>query len=150
LSLIFLPDKSLASAILFDSLIRIWNPFTGALIRNLTGHTSAVASLALISDNTLASGSYDRTILIWDLAKGQTIKILTGHTSTIWGLVLLSDNTIASTSFDNTIRIWNPTSSVAIKTITPGYTNPFGYLALLSDQRLVSGSGGTNSLLIWN
>jgi WD40 repeat protein len=51
-----------------DSVVRLWNPATGALLRRLSGHRQAVRSLAFAPDGrTLASGAGDGTILIWNL-----------------------------------------------------------------------------------
>jgi WD40 repeat protein len=36
------------------------------LIRTLTGHTSWVLSLAVLSNSNIVSGSRDNTIKIWD------------------------------------------------------------------------------------
>jgi len=42
----------------------------------LTGHTSDVNALTVLSDGSLVSGSDDNTIKIWDIKNGQTIKTL--------------------------------------------------------------------------
>ena len=45
----------------------------------------------MLSDGSLASGSWDNTIRIWDTESGETIKILKGHNGWIHTLVALSD-----------------------------------------------------------
>jgi WD40 repeat protein len=62
--------------------------------------------LAVLSDNTLASGSVDKTIRIWDTVNGILLKILNGHTDYIHALAVLPNNTLASGSNDKTIKIW--------------------------------------------
>jgi WD40 repeat protein len=52
----------------YDKLVKIWNPFTGELIRNFTGHKKGLSDIAWAKDSVhLASGSDDTTIRIWDV-----------------------------------------------------------------------------------
>lgn len=53
----------------WDKTIRIWVPKSGKTIKILTGHTSGVSSLAVLSDGSLAIGSWDKTIRIWSYKK---------------------------------------------------------------------------------
>lgn len=58
----------LICALAGDTIVKIWSPFTGALIRNLTGHTKGISDVAWSSDNIyLASGSDDTNIRIWEV-----------------------------------------------------------------------------------
>jgi WD40 repeat protein len=47
--------------------IKIWDTTSGKELKTLNGHTNWIRSLAVLPDNTLASGSYDQTIKIWAL-----------------------------------------------------------------------------------
>ena len=60
----------------------VYNALTGAEIDLLTGHTSAVLSVAFNPDgSTLAGGGWDGTIHLWDATTRQHRNMLTGHTS---------------------------------------------------------------------
>jgi WD40 repeat protein len=72
----------------------------------LNGHTDWVLSLAVLSDNTLASSYEDRTIKIWDTTSGKELKTLSDHIRCVTSLAVLPDNTLASGSSDQTIKIW--------------------------------------------
>lgn len=51
-----------------DNLIKIWSPFTGELIRNLSGHTKGLSDISWSSEGTyLASASDDTSIRIWNI-----------------------------------------------------------------------------------
>lgn len=51
-----------------DKVVKIWNPSTGELVRNLSGHTQGLSDVAWSSDSVyLASASDDTTIRIWDV-----------------------------------------------------------------------------------
>jgi WD40 repeat protein len=61
--------------------IYLWDMTTGKFLRQLTGHTNDVKSVAISPDGqTLASGSYDNTVRLWDVATGRELRQLTGHT----------------------------------------------------------------------
>jgi len=49
----------------WDSKIKIWDTVKGIELKTLTGHSNPVYSLAVLSDGSLARGSY-KTIIIWD------------------------------------------------------------------------------------
>jgi WD40 repeat protein len=51
-----------------DNVVKIWNPFTGVLIRNLSGHTAGNSDIAWSPDGVfLASASDDTSIRIWEV-----------------------------------------------------------------------------------
>lgn len=51
-----------------DKVVKIWSPFTGELIRNLSGHTKGLSDIAWSSDSAnLASASDDHTVRIWEV-----------------------------------------------------------------------------------
>ena len=75
-------------------------------MRALTGHNGWVFFLTVLSDNTLANGSYDGTIKIWDTIKGKELKTLKDHPRLINYLAILLDITLAYCSFDGTFIIW--------------------------------------------
>jgi WD40 repeat protein len=87
-----------------DKLIKIWDIVKGIELRTLTGHNGWVFSLAVLSDNTLASGSHDEgTIKIWDTINSEELKTLKDHTRPINSDLAVLDITLASCSFDETI-----------------------------------------------
>ena len=65
-----------------------------ALLRVLTGHTGAVAALAVAPDGSWlasAGGDGDETVRIWDPHTGQARHTLTGHTSAVAALAVAPD-----------------------------------------------------------
>ena len=51
--------------------MRVWDAATGALRRELKGHTSGVNAVAVAPDGAwLASGSDDKSVRVWDAATG--------------------------------------------------------------------------------
>jgi mitochondrial division protein 1 len=61
-------DQGLAAGTA-DGIVRFWDLRTGAVARELTGHTGPVTALQF-DDLHLVSGSLDRSVRIWDLRTG--------------------------------------------------------------------------------
>ena len=67
-----------------DKTIKIWNPQSGQLVRNLIGHTKDVNKLVVLTSGELASASDDNTARLWETQTGQTRIILFGHTNWVF------------------------------------------------------------------
>jgi WD40 repeat protein len=94
----------------------VYNPDTGALDATLTGHTSAITTVAFFPEgNRLASAGGDRVIRIWDVSTKKAASELSGHTSVILALAISPDGkSIVSGAADRTARGWDATSGKAI------------------------------------
>ena len=62
------PDGRLVAAGSLDTVVRLWDVASGALIERLMGHKDSVYSVAFTPDGKgLVSGSLDQTLKHWDL-----------------------------------------------------------------------------------
>lgn len=51
-----------------DGKIKLWNAYTGEIVRTLEGHGKGVSDIAWAADSVyLASGSDDKTVRIWNV-----------------------------------------------------------------------------------
>jgi WD40 repeat protein len=130
--------------------INIYNINDGNLVSSLKGHTSQVNDLVQLSDELLASSSYDKTVRIWNLTTNTCKFILQGHTYGVFGLNQITPSILASGSVDKTIKLWDTTSGQLIRTLT-GHTNWIWWSVdlLNNGQTLVSGSLD-ESIKLWN
>jgi len=147
-ALAVLANGRLASGSREGTVIRVWNPASGACEAMLEGHTGPIFALAVLPDGRLASGSSDRTIKFWDAAKSACEATLVGHTDSVAVLAVLADGRLASGSRDATIRLWNPADGACEATFV-GHAGPVSALAVLPDGRLVSASRDT-TMRLWN
>ncbi len=97
----------------------VYNALTGAEIDLLTGHTSAVRSVAFNPDgSTLAGGGWDGTIHLWDATTGQHLNTLTGHRSAVRSVAFSRNGTLASGSQGGTIHLWDATTGQHLRVLT--------------------------------
>lgn len=91
-----------------DDPIRIWDLETGAMVKELAGHTGSVKSLVFYRDGQyLVSGSYDKTIKIWNVARGGAVSTMTGHNDLVDSVVVSSDGTyLVSAGNSPEIKVW--------------------------------------------
>lgn len=74
-------------------------------MREYTGHTAAVNSLSMASNDEFVSGSWDGTAIVWDVNTAEPKEILKGHTHATAVLTLPNGVTITG-SQDKAIRLW--------------------------------------------
>lgn len=95
-------------------------PKTAADVTWLTGHTQAVAALAITSTGRLAvSAGHEGNVLVWDLRARTALRTLTGHTAGVTCVDVDDEGTIAVTGGrDKALIVWDlesglPTSKLA-------------------------------------
>lgn len=134
-----------------DKTIKVWNLYTGQLIRTLSGHSSTVRSVTFSPNGqTIVSGSADKNIKVWNLYTGQLIRTLTGHSGSVWSIALSSDGqTIVSGSEDKTIKVWQAQTGELVRTLT-GHSSQVFSVALSSDGQTIASASKDKTIKLWN
>ena len=93
-----------------DHTVKVWhreNPTAEyTCIETYTGHTSVVSSVAVMSNGTIVSSSYDKTVKIWSREARACLHTLKGHTDWVNGVAILPGGEVVSASNDKTLKIW--------------------------------------------
>ena len=128
-----------------------------AYVTRLTGHTSAVYSVALSYDgHTLATASRDATARLWDISNPHQpipLATLTGHTSDVTGVAFSPDgHTLATASHDATARLWditNPHQPTPLATLT-GHTSDVTGVAFSPDGHTLATASHDATARLWD
>jgi COMPASS component SWD3 len=76
-SLKFSPDGSLLASSASDKLVKLWDSYTGDIIRTLSGHTEGISDVAWSNDSDyLATASDDKSVRIWSVKDVGTLTSL--------------------------------------------------------------------------
>jgi WD40 repeat protein len=129
--------------------IKIFNIYDGNLISSFNGHSGWINDLDQLSDDLLASSSWDSTVRIWNLTTNTCKFYLTGHTNWAVGLKQINSQILASGSVDATIKLWDITSGQLIRTLTNHTNQILWSVDLINSQILVSGSID-QTIKLWN
>src|SRR5262249_3512832 len=104
-------DGRWLAAAIGDTLIRTWDVSTGkaldedAAVRDSSGHTGAVAAVALSPDGRTVVTAGDSSARVWDATTG-VMRYAVQHGGTIGAVALSPDGSLlATSSLDDSIRL---------------------------------------------
>jgi len=133
-----------------DRTVRLWNPLTGAELRQILGHQGSVQAI-VISPNgyTVISASSDKSIKIWRTDTGKLLRTLVGHQNWVNALVISPDGlTLASGSEDKTVKIWAVEQGEVLHTLE-GHRGGIHALAFSPDGALLVSGSSDHTLKLW-
>ena len=125
----------------------VYNALTGAEIDLLTGHTSAVRSVAYNPDgSTLAGGGWDGKLHLWDATTRQHRNMLTGHTSVVNSIAFSRNGMLASGSL-GLIHLWDATTGQHLRVLNVldvfGRAEIVNNIAFSPDGNTLASAGGS-------
>lgn len=135
-----------------DGTAKLWRmQGGGSLLHCLEGQRSRVTDVHLSTNGSkLASTSEDGTIWVWDAAAGVKLLELSAGAAVSSVAFVLGDSRIAAGSEDGVVRLWSTGDGSLVEELA-GHGGAVLCLAISRDgQWLASGSGGDNSLRVWN
>ena len=122
-----------------------------ALVRDLEGHTGAIASIAYSVDGRkLASASIDQTVRIWDVSSGKLEHTLSDHDDIVLAVAYSpSGNLLASAGYDRTVRLWDAETLQSLGSLNE-HTSTIRALAFSPDGSKLATAGDDRVVLLWD
>ncbi|KAF7564001.1 hypothetical protein G7046_g97 [Stylonectria norvegica] len=132
-----------------DISICVWDRETGALLKQLRGHTGPVNAVQMRA-NTIVSCSGDFKVKLWNIDTGKNIREFVGHTKGLACSQFSEDGRyIASAGNDKVIRIWDANTGECLREMR-AHENLVRSLHIDSvSGRLISGSYDTD-IKVWD
>ncbi|MEI6235071.1 MAG: protein kinase [Planctomycetota bacterium] len=134
-----------------DKFLRCWDIENGTLVREFSGHNSAISAVALSADGSRAvSASWDQTLKLWDLSAGLQSGDLIGHTNKVVGVAMSPDGrNILSRGLDQTLKMWDANARFTPRTFK-GHTSGIECIAFSPNGKLAASGGRDSSIRIWD
>ncbi len=131
--------------------IKLWDPFSGELLRNLEGQRTTVYGVAFdATGRALATAAWDKTLKLSDQANGKLLHTLQGHQR--WISTVAFDplgRTLASGSEDSTIKLWDPASGKLLRTLRAHDGGVYG-IAFDRAGRTMASGGLDKTVKLWD
>jgi F-box and WD-40 domain protein 1/11 len=127
-----------------DISICVWDRETGALLKQLRGHSGPVNAVQM-RGNTIVSCSGDFRVKLWNIDTGKNIREFTGHTKGLACTQFSEDGRyVVSAGNDKVIRIWDANTGECVREMR-AHDNLVRSLHVDSvSGRLISGSYDTD------
>ncbi len=116
------PDGSVVASGGESEAIRIWDRYSGDLVRTLPGHAERVVGLAFSPNGKwLASCSTDGTVKLWDYREGRLVHLLTNHVGNWVRRVAFSPDSqrLAPAAYNGKVSVWDVASGQVLQSIQP-------------------------------
>jgi U3 small nucleolar RNA-associated protein 15 len=89
-----------------DATIRLWDLAAGGQVARMVGHTDYVRAGAVVSEEVLASGSYDHSVRVWD-SRTRESQMHLDHGSPVESIVVFPNGRIAASAGGTTVKLWD-------------------------------------------
>ena len=99
------------------NLIKIFDFNSGSCFHILEGHSDWILRIIFITNEKIASCSFDKTIKIWNMITGECLRTIESHSNFVRFMIELPSNKIISCSDDKKIKVWDTDTGYCLKTL---------------------------------
>ena len=151
LSLAYSPDGQILAAGGGNDPVRLWNPKTGELIREINEpwvHAMAYSA----SGETLLFGGYQKHVRFWNFRLNKETGRLDGHKATVKAIAISANvQTIATGSQDGALILWDWNVKRKVVDLV-GHTDEVNALAFAPDKdsNILASAGSDRVIFIWD
>lgn len=132
--------------------VRLWNPKTGDLLREL-GEPWVHALAFSPSGETLLYGGYSKVVRLWNFRLNKETGRLEGHKAAIKAIAVAPDaSLIATGSQDGVVALWEMNTKSKWRDL-PGHTDEVNALVYFTDKDgngLLASAGSDRTIIVWN
>ncbi len=150
--LAFSPDgKRLAGSLTRPrDVIVFWDPATGKVEQEFTGHTNTIYALAFSPDGKkLISGDADRIVRQWDTASAESLMRVKEHTEWVTDVAYAANGKfIASSGWDHRVVLMDAESG-SVRRVLEGFQHLVLTLAISKDSKFVAAAGTEDTVRVW-
>jgi WD40 repeat protein len=147
----FSPDGALLATGDSGSVLRLIDPVSGELRKQLTGHRGSVWPMAFRPDGeTVVTSSNDGTARVWDTSTGACVATLAGLGRRLGTVRFSPDGSLLATSGgDGEARLWDPRTGVYLGPLT-GVADRLLSVVFTPVGGRIAASGSAGSVHLWN
>lgn len=153
-SIHFCPDGKYIIASI-GNIVRAWDAQNGFQVKDYSGHTSFIRSVAISSDsNFFVSGSNDRTLRVWDFDNSSR-----SHSFKKWSvrkgisqkpsIEFSPDKLLIATTENTAIRLYNAETGDELITIASAHSDYITDIAFSIDGKSILSGANDGSVRLW-
>ena len=132
-----------------DNSVKIWDPLTNwTFIRNYTNHTNIVYGLEFISEDKIASGSWDSSIHIWSISTGVCFRVIRPGDN-VYSLKMLTSGFYLASGLNGNINIYNMNNGSLVTSLI-GHSSAVSDFELVKDGLLMASCSYDFVVRIWD